>query len=133
MSRNARNSAMADALIAAGASKIVSDDGFIEPTVSDTVIATADLIRDENGGRIVEMRIKVDASLLTLTQTGTAATQWAQVEIGGTRGWKVAVTLKVPMSQLSAATRENAARRRRAKDLKLQGAVASKATDNNLI
>jgi hypothetical protein len=133
MSRNTRNSAMADAMLAAAANKVAHDDGFVEPTVSDAVIATADMIRDANGGRIVEMRIKVDPSLLTLTQTGTAATQWAQVEIGGTRGWKVAMTLKVPMSQLSPATRENAARRRRAKDLKLQGAVASKSSDNSLI
>ncbi len=133
MSRNARNTALGDALIAAAASKVAHDDGFVEPTVNDTVLATADMIRDQNGARIVEMRIKVDPTLLTLTQTGTAATQWAQVEIGGTRGWKVAMTLKVPMSQLSPATRENAARRRRAKDLKLQGAVASKSTDNSLI
>jgi hypothetical protein len=118
---------------AAVASKSRVDDGFIEPSVSDAVIATADMIRDDSGARIIEMRIKVDPSLLTLTQTGTAATQWAQVEIAGTRGWRVAMTLKVPMSQLSPATRENAARRRRAKDLKLAGATASKSSDNSLI
>jgi hypothetical protein len=109
------------------------DDGFIEPSVSDAVIATADMIRDDSGARIIEMRIKVDPSLLTLTQTGTAATQWAQVEIGGTRGWKVAMTLKVPLSQLSPATRENAARRRKAKDAKMRGETASKSSDNSLI
>lgn len=111
---------------------ITSDDGFVEPTVSDTVIATADMIRDANGARIVEMRIKVDPSLLTLTQAGTAATQWAQVEIGGTRGWKVAMTLKVPLAQLAPATRESAARRRKAKDAKLRGETAGKV-DNGLI
>jgi hypothetical protein len=118
---------------AAVASKSRVDDGFIEPSVSDAVIATADMIRDDSGARIIEMRIKVDPSLLTLTQTGTAATQWAQVEIGGTRGWKVAMTLKVPLSQLSPATRENAARRRKAKDAKMRGETASKSSDNSLI
>jgi len=133
MSRNTRNTAMGDALIAAAAAKVAHDDGFVEPTVSDAVIATADMIRDASGSRIIEMRIKVDASLLTMTQTGTAATQWAQVEIGGTRGWKVAMTLKVPLSQLSPATRENAARRRKAKDAKMRGETAAKATDDGLI
>jgi hypothetical protein len=123
---------MADAMLAATA-KVAHDDGFLEPTISDAVIATADMIRDDTGARIVEMRIKVDPSLLTLTQTGTAATQWAQVEIGGTRGWKVAMTLKVPLSQLAPATRESAARRRKAKDAKMRGETAAKATDNSLI
>ena len=118
---------------AVAASKTRVDDGFVEPTVSDAVIATADMIRDDSGARIIEMRIKVDPALLTLTQTGTAATHWAQVEIGGTRGWKVAMTLKVPLSQLAPATRENAARRRKAKDAKMRGEVASKASDNSLI
>ncbi len=118
---------------ALAASKTRVDDGFIEPVVSDAIIATADMIRDNTGARIIEMRLKVDPALLTLTQTGTAATQWAQVDIGGCKGWKVAMTLKVPLSQLSAATRENAVRRRKEKDAKMRGEAASKSSDNSLI
>jgi hypothetical protein len=114
---------------AAVASKVRVDDGFIEPTVqASSTVATADMTRGDDGSRIIECRIKVDPTLMTLTESKTSATQWVQVEIGGTRGWKLAMTVKVPVSQLSPTTLASAVARRKEKDAKLakSKAVAAK-------
>ena len=89
------------------------------------VFATADMTRDENGGRILEIRFKVESDLLTMTETGKNATQWCKIDIGGTNGWRIAMTLFVPASQLTPQRFAKAVARRKAKQAKL--AEAGKA------
>ena len=94
------------------------------------VFATADMIRDENGGRILEIRFKVEGDLLTMTETGKNATQWCKIDVGGTNGWKIAMTLFVPASQLTPQRFAKAVARRKAKLAKLAEAGKAKvATD----
>lgn len=108
---------------------IKADADFVEGGAAPQggVFATADMIRSEDGGRILEIRFKVEGDLLTLTETGKNATQWCKIDVGGTNGWKMAMTLFVPASQLTPQRFAKAVARRKAKAEKLAAASAAKA------
>ena len=126
---------MKAALVSAAKAKMASiptvvtgDVDFLETGAAPqgAVFATADMIRDEAGERILDIRFKVVGDLLTMTETGKNATQWAKIDIGGTNGWKIAMTLFVPASQLTPARFAKAVARRKAKLEKLAASVATK-------
>lgn len=109
---------------------VKADADFVDgaPAPQGGVFATADMVRDENGGRILEIRFKVESDLLTLTETGKNATQWCKIDVGGTNGWKMAMTLFVPASQLTPQRFAKAVARRKAKVEKLASAAKARNT-----
>lgn len=102
-------------------------DGAAVPQGGD--FATADCIRDENDKRILEIRFRVEGDLLTMTETGKNATQWCKIDVGGTNGWKIAMTLFVPASQLTPQRFAKAVARRKAKLAKLADTGKQRTAD----
>lgn len=113
------------------APQVQGDPDFVESgTITQgAVFATADMIRDENGARILEIRFRVEGDMLTMSETGKNATQWCKIDVGNTNGWKMAMTLFVPASQLTPARFAAAVARRKAKMAKLASTPKVSASD----
>ena len=93
-------------------------------------IGAANIVKGEDG-RILHAQLRVDPTMLSLSESGKTVTQYLSVEVEGAPGWKCAITLKIPLAACTPSTLAKAKANREAKDAKAErlAAAAKAATD----